>query len=144
MNKKLVFVLLFLALVLILPVSVYAQCSGHSSSPSSDQPASASDITYWGGEKPVNAVKIPSIKILLTDKEKYFNETITLKGKISSECPSGHWFYIEDNNSNDKIYTLPTGFILPQITGKKINVYGKWTKQNDKWLIKAKRVELVQ
>lgn len=144
MNKKVISILLFLTLVSISLVSVYAQCSGHSASSSSEQPASAPDVTYWGGQKPADVIKISSINILLSDKEKYFGEIIALNGKISSECPSGHWFYIENNNSNDKIYVLPIGFTVPQKIGAKVTVYGKWTKQDGKWLIEAKRVELIQ
>lgn len=50
------------------------------------------------------------------------SQIVMIEGKITTECPSGCWFYLQD--STGSVYVQLPEFIIPQKTGSRVRVYG--------------------
>lgn len=63
------------------------------------------------------------------------SQTVMVEGKITTECPVGCWFYLDDGTGS--VYVKLPDFILPQITGARVRVYGTFYNNT----LVGKRVE---
>jgi len=83
----------------------------------------------YGKEIPQN-LTLTKIREILNASSQYKDKEVLISGKIISECGSGCWFFIQDEN-NDVIYVdlAPAKFAIPQLIGKEVLVYGK-VKEN--------------
>ena len=75
--------------------------------------------------------------------ENYINKKISLKGTIDSECPTGCWFYLKDQEGNTiKIELAYSNFAIPQRVGRSVIVDGFPVVENDSLVIMGERVRI--
>ena len=73
-----------------------------------------------------------SISQLKKSPADYMDKMIETNGVISIECPTGCWFYMKDESGTDiKVELAYDNFAIPQATGKKVRVQGKFVIEND-------------
>ncbi|MFH1201506.1 MAG: hypothetical protein V1674_01290 [Candidatus Omnitrophota bacterium] len=103
--------------------------------------------SYAGTEKYGEAISsrnITPIKDILANPAAFEGKTVTIEGKIASECPSGCWFYVKIAEGNLSIYVDigKSGFAIPQKKGKRILVEGKVIVKKPGPMIQGKGVEV--
>ena len=128
-NSKLIGILVIL-LVVIFSI---AGCNSNSNSNSSNNSEKYGvDITEKG---------ITSVKDILANPDKYLDQTVRLEGKIIRECPTGCWFFLEDETGTIYVDINPSGLSIPPKVGKKVVVEGVPTNKNGGVSIIGKGVE---
>ncbi|MBU0548248.1 MAG: DUF4920 domain-containing protein [Candidatus Omnitrophica bacterium] len=95
------------------------------------------------GEEITNR-KITEVKDIFADPSVFEGRSVTIEGKIASECSTGCWFYVKVGSGNLTIYvdTGKSGFAIPQKTGRKILVEGNVVVKKTGPMIQAKGVEI--
>jgi hypothetical protein len=86
-----------------------------------------------------------SIKIseLHSNPEKFPVEKIIIEGKISRECPTGCWFYLQDENGESIKVDLASGrFVIPRSSGKSVRTFGTAEIVNGQPVIIADKVQI--
>lgn len=68
------------------------------------------------------ATKIPAI---LKEPGGFDGQTVTIRGEIIRECPTGCWFEVKENSGILYVDLNPSGFAIPQTVGKRATVEGK-------------------
>jgi uncharacterized protein YdeI (BOF family) len=121
--------LIGLFLVIFIMVVSMAGCSGNSSDNSEKYGV---DITEKG---------VTSVKDILANPDEYLDQTVRLEGKIVRECPSGCWFFLEDETGTIYVDINPSGLSIPPKVGKKVVVEGVPTNRNGRVSIIGKGVE---
>jgi uncharacterized protein YdeI (BOF family) len=125
--------LIGLFLVIFIMVVSMAGCSGNSSGNSSEKSEKYGvDITEKG---------VTSVKDILANPDEYLDQTVRLEGKIVRECPSGCWFFLEDETGTIYVDINPSGLSIPPKVGKKVVVEGVPTNRNGRVSIIGKGVE---
>ena len=125
--------LIGLFLVIFVMVVSMAGCSNDSSGNSSNNSERYGvDITEKG---------VTSVKDILVNPDKYLDQTVRLEGKITRECPSGCWFFLEDETGTIYVDISPSGLSIPPKVGKKVVVEGVPTNSNGRVSIIGKGVE---
>jgi uncharacterized protein YdeI (BOF family) len=77
-----------------------------------------------------------TIEDLLNTPEKFIDKTLSIEGKITSQCGSGCWFIMSDDSGDLYVNLKPNNFVIPPAMGKKVTVTGKViTKDNDVALV---------
>ena len=125
-NTKLIGVLIIIMLIIL----VISGCSSSNSSDKSER---------YGVN--ITEKKVVSVKDIYTNPNEYLNQTVRLEGKIVRECPSGCWFFLEDNTGTIYVDINPPGLSIPPKVGKKVVVEGVPTNKNGKISIVGKGVE---
>ena len=85
--------------------------------------------------------KVVSVKDIYTNPNKYLDQTVRLEGKITRECGSGCWFYLEDETGTIYVDINPSGLSIPPKVGKKVVVEGVPENKNGRISIIGKGVE---
>ena len=85
--------------------------------------------------------EVTNIKDILTNPDKYLDQTVRLEGKITRECPTGCWFFLEDETAKIYVDINPSGLSIPQKVGKKVVIEGVPTKINNVVSVIGKGVE---
>ena len=85
--------------------------------------------------------EVTNIKDILANPDKYFDQTVRLEGKIVRECPTGCWFFLEDETGTIYVDINPSGLSIPPKVGKKVVVEGVPTNKNGGIIIIGKGVE---
>jgi len=85
--------------------------------------------------------KITEISDILIKPGSYEGKTVTIEGKIITECPTGCWFDLKDESGVIYVDLNPSGFAIPQKTGHKVTVQGKVERKNERIVIIGKGVE---
>ena len=129
-NIKLIGVLLIIILI-ILGIS---GCSGNSSSNNS-----SNNGQKYGVD--ITEKEVTSVKDILGNSDEYLDKTIRLEGKIVRECPSGCWFFLEDETGTIYVDINPSGLSIPPKVGKKVTVEGVPENKNGRISINGKGVE---
>lgn len=125
--------LIGLFLVIFVIVVSMVGCSGNSSGNSSNNSERYGvDITEKG---------VTSVKDILVNPDKYLDQTVRLEGKIVRECPTGCWFFLEDETGTIYVDINPSGLSIPPKVGKKVVVEGVPTNRNNGISIIGKGVE---
>jgi len=125
--------LIGLFLVIFVMVVSIAGCSGNSSGNSSNNSEKYGvNITEKG---------VVNTKDILANPDKYLDQTVRLEGKIVRECPSGCWFFLEDETGTIYVDINPSGLSIPPKVGKKVVVEGVPTNRNGRVSIIGKGVE---
>jgi len=122
---------LFLVIFVIL-VSM-AGCSGDSSGNSSN------NSERYGVD--ITEKEVTNIKDILTNPDEYLDQTVRIEGKIVRECPSGCWFFLEDETATIYVDINPSGLSIPPKVGKKVAIEGVPTNKNGGVSIIGKGVE---
>lgn len=61
--------------------------------------------------------------------KKLLGNNVIVEGRITSECPGGHWFYLEClEKEGMKVFVDSEEFTIPQRIGHYVKVYGKVDK----------------
>ena len=125
--------LIGLFLIILVMIVGIAGCSNNSSVDSNNN-----------GEKygvGITEKKVTGIKDILTNPDEYLDQTVRLEGKITRECPSGCWFFLEDETATIYVDINPSGLSIPPKVGKKVVVEGVPTNRNGRVSIIGKGVE---
>jgi len=121
--------LMGILLIVILIILGISGCSGNSSNNSERYGV---DIT----EK-----EVVNTKDILSSPDKYLGQTLRLEGTIVRECPSGCWFFLEDETGTIYVDINPSGLSIPPKVGKKVAVEGVPENKNGRISINGKGVE---
>ncbi|MBU2439912.1 hypothetical protein KKI11_03090, partial [bacterium] len=92
--------------------------------------------------KNITEKRVIEVKEIFSNPEKFINQTFTLEGKIVRECPSGCWFYLEDNTGKIFVDINPSGLSIPQRVGKKVTVEGELKRKDGRIIFIGKGVEI--
>jgi uncharacterized protein YdeI (BOF family) len=90
--------------------------------------------------EPIKESKVTSISEVLDQRES--KTTFRLEGKIGAVCPSGCWFYLKDASGEIFVDINPSGFAIPQKSGKQAIVEGAFMKIKRKPIFVATGVEI--
>lgn len=71
------------------------------------------------------STEVTKVKDVLTNLDKYVGKTIKVEGRIIRECPTGCWFYLQDETDTIYVNLHPSGFAIPQGVGKEVVVEGE-------------------
>ena len=82
------------------------------------------------------------IDAILKDSGNFDGKTVTVEGKIIRECPTGCWFDIKDQAAVIHVDIKPSGFAIPQKTGKTVTVEGKVSVRDNQTIIVGTGVEI--
>ena len=121
--------LIGVSVIIILIMWGVSGCSGNSNKNSEKYGV---DITEKG---------VTSAKDILANPDKYLGQTVRLEGKIVRECPSGCWFFLEDETGTIYVDINPSGLSIPPKVGKKVVVEGVPENKNGRISIIGKGVE---
>jgi hypothetical protein len=88
--------------------------------------------TKAGGAKP-NAygkaipagMAVTTAKEILTNAQALEGKDVLVTGKITSECPSGGWVWVQDSTGQVYVNMHPTNVFIPQHVGKNVRAMGK-------------------
>jgi len=94
------------------------------------------------GEALTGTAPEATVKQILDNPENYENKTVTLEGEIKEVCPSGCWFFVEDENTELYVNIGPSGFAIPNKTGHKVKVEGEVITHNSSLILMGKGVEI--
>ena len=75
---------------------------------------------------------ITKVDDILRNPDAYKGKTVTIKGEILNECPTGCWFDIKDGKVVIYVNTELAQFAIPQKTGHKALVEGKFLVEGGK------------
>ena len=118
--------------VLIIIILIMLVVSGCGDNSSNNSEKYGVDIT----EK-----EVTSVKDILANSDEYLDRTIKLEGKITRECGSGCWFFLEDESGTIYVDINPSGLSIPPKVGKKVTVEGAPANRNGRISIIGKGVE---
>ncbi|MFC1590564.1 hypothetical protein ACFL42_03640 [Candidatus Omnitrophota bacterium] len=75
--------------------------------------------------KEVPGAEGASVGDIYKNSKAYNGKDVVIEGKITSECPTGCWFNVNDASGEIYVDLNPSGFAIPQKVGKKVSVSGK-------------------
>ncbi len=70
-----------------------------------------------------NTVSV-SIGNILNAADNFVGKSISVNGKITSQCGSGCWFIMSDDSGDLYVTLKPNNFVIPLSLGKKVIVTG--------------------
>ena len=85
---------------------------------------------------------VTKLNAILTEPGDFEGKTVTVRGKIIQECPTGCWFDIKDDAGMIHVDIKPSGFAIPQKVGKTVIVEGKILVQGNKAVLVGSGVEI--
>jgi hypothetical protein len=150
-----------LASVLIIMVLAFgcAQAAASTSTQKPDAPApvqnavpaavqtnqSTTDVNSSGNTTPSSPPvaktenEITKISDILGNPKTYGGKIVTVKGKITSECPSGCWFTLQEGNAVIYIDLAPNNLVIPQKKGSTAKVTGEIIREgSDIYMVGSK------
>lgn len=77
------------------------------------------------GDAIPEALKPTSIAEILNNKEEYSTIDSVIEGKITSICPIGGWFYLQDPSGQILVNNHPTYIFIPPKAGVQTKVMGR-------------------
>jgi uncharacterized protein YdeI (BOF family) len=85
---------------------------------------------------------LTQINAVLEEPEAFSGKTVTVEGKIVSECMTGCWFDVKGEKGMIHVDVQPSGFAIPQKVGKKVMVEGDVMLRDGQLTLVGKGVEL--
>ncbi|MFA5251127.1 MAG: hypothetical protein WC454_00880 [Phycisphaerae bacterium] len=79
---------------------------------------------------------------ILKDAKSFDGKTVTVEGKIITECPAGGWFDLAEQNVTIYVDLHPSDIAIPQMVGGRVMVEGKVLVRDNKPMIVGTGVEL--
>ena len=64
-------------------------------------------------------------KEILANPQAWEGKDVLVAGKITSECPSGGWIWVQDTSGQVYVNMHPTNVFIPQHVGKNVRAMGK-------------------
>lgn len=89
------------------------------------------------GEAVDKSARLTAVADVTANPEDFIGREVTVKGKIAKECPSGCWFYLEDNGAQIYVDLSPAGLSIDQYVGRTVTVKGSIEKEEDTGLMLA-------
>ena len=83
-----------------------------------------------------------TVEKLLTSPTDYAGKTVSIEGKIVSECPSGCWFDVQQDTAKIYVDVNPSGIAIPQKVGSDVKVEGTVKYEDNKVSIIGTGVEI--
>jgi hypothetical protein len=68
---------------------------------------------------------VTTAKEILTNAQTWEGKDVLVAGKITSECPSGGWIWVQDSTGQVYVNMHPTNVFIPQHVGKMVRATGK-------------------
>ena len=68
---------------------------------------------------------VTTAKEILTNPQAWEGKDVLVTGKITSECPSGGWVWVQDSTGQVYVNMHPTNVFIPQHVGKNVRAMGK-------------------
>jgi len=68
---------------------------------------------------------VTTAKEILTNPQAWEGKDVLVAGKITSECPSGGWVWVQDSTGQVYVNMHPTNVFIPQRVGKMVRAMGK-------------------
>jgi hypothetical protein len=68
---------------------------------------------------------VTTAKEILTNPPAWEGKDVLVAGKITSECPSGGWVWVQDASGQVYVNMHPTNVFIPQHVGKMVRAMGK-------------------
>lgn len=90
----------------------------------------------------ISGREITKVDEILRNADSYNGKTVTIKGEILNECPTGCWFDIKDGNAVIYVNIEGAQFAIPQKTGHKAVVEGKVLVKDGKPKMEGTGVEI--
>lgn len=81
--------------------------------------------------QPVSNPQATELKQILANPADFQDKTVTLEGEIITECPTGCWFDMKQSGAVVHVDLNPSGFAIPQKTGKTVRVEGTVKLEGD-------------
>lgn len=85
--------------------------------------AGCSKAEHYG--EPIGSEPTTSIRAVLSDPAAYADRTVTVKGRIVTECPAGCWFEMKEGEAVLYVDIGRRGLAIPQRVGREATVEGK-------------------
>jgi hypothetical protein len=92
--------------------------------------------------QPISDYSLTPIDSILKDPQSFEDKTVTVQGKIITECPAGGWFDLADRATVIYVDLHPMGFAIPQRVGKIAIAQGKVLIRDNKPVIVGTGVEV--
>jgi uncharacterized protein YdeI (BOF family) len=90
----------------------------------------------------ISSYTLTKIGAILKDAKSFEGKTVTIEGKIITECPAGGWFDITDQTGVIYVDLHPSDVAIPQRVGGRVMVEGKVLIRDNKSMIVGTGVEL--
>jgi len=90
----------------------------------------------------ISSGELIQISQILAKPRDYVGKTVILEGKIVTECPTGCWINLKDATGVIYVDLKPSGFALPQITGKEVVAQGQVKVRNNQPMLIGKGVRI--
>ena len=68
---------------------------------------------------------VTTAKEILDNPQAWEGKDVLVAGKITSECPSGGWIWVQDSTAQVYVNMHPTNVFIPQAVGKPVRAMGK-------------------
>jgi hypothetical protein len=68
---------------------------------------------------------VTTAKEILANPQAWEGKDVLVAGKITSECPSGGWVWVQDSTAQVYVNMHPTNVFIPQAVGKTVRAMGK-------------------
>jgi len=68
---------------------------------------------------------VTTSKEILSNPQAWEGKDVLVAGKITSECPSGGWVWVQDSTGQVYVNMHPTNVFIPQHVGKNVRAMGK-------------------
>jgi hypothetical protein len=98
------------------------------------------DADMYGEE--ISNHTITKVESILTSPENFEDKTVTVRGKIINECPSGCWFEVKEDTGILYVDLNPSGFAIPQKVNKEVIVEGKVSVRDNQPIMTGTGVEI--
>ena len=82
------------------------------------------------------------VNAILKEPGNFDGKTVTIQGNIIRECPTGCWLEVKDQAGIIYVDLKPSGFAIPQKTGKTATVEGKVKVRDNQPIIIGTGVEI--
>ena len=86
--------------------------------------AGAAKSNAYGKAIPVE-MAVTTAREILTNPQAWEGKDVLVVGKITSECPSGGWVWVQDSTGQVYVNMHPTNVFIPQHVGKNVRAMGK-------------------
>ena len=68
---------------------------------------------------------VTTAKEILANPQAWEGKDVLVAGKITSECPSGGWIWVQDSTAQVYVNMHPTNVFIPQAVGKTVRAMGR-------------------
>jgi uncharacterized protein YdeI (BOF family) len=82
------------------------------------------EAKFYGKAVP-EEMALTTIERVVAEPARHEGQLVVLEGLITSECPSGCWFWLQDESGQVYVTTHAANFAIPQHVQKKARVYGR-------------------